>query len=337
MGGKFLEDFRLVNDRFAIEQMISIELDDTTCKRQQFNRLGFIECRCQSSGDFIEDLDRHTVEHPQRRLIVWLDFAIPNKRGEQLGEFRQLLSKLASGDVAKITLNANSQSFRRRASALTRKDFDAYLKNSESPTHKDFQTYISSAISTVNGTTPGVPERLLTLSDSEYETVCIENLKEQLGEYVPTGGISPEHLKTETFAALLAEAVRIAALKGAESSKLQVLPLGAFRYRDGDHQMLTVTTIVANDDLEKAIRGDHVFAEWPFRANDWNTVIEVSVPDMSAKERHHIEGLISSQHTATTIHAEIPFRFDKRDETSLSLLREYLRHYRRYPTFVRVQ
>ena len=63
MGGRFLEDFKLINDRFAIEQMISIELDETTWKRQEFNRLGFIDCRRQGSGEFIEDLDKLIANH----------------------------------------------------------------------------------------------------------------------------------------------------------------------------------------------------------------------------------------------------------------------------------
>ncbi len=335
MGGRFLEDFRLVNNRFAIEQMISIEIDETTAKRQAFNRLGFIECRNQSSGEFVEELDKLIADHPSRRLVVWLDFAIANKRGEQLGEFRQLISKLTSGDVAKITLNANSQSFRRRANALTRKDFDQYLKSPESDTHKDYDTYVASAMAFSSEGSQASTDRFLAMSDSDYETICIENLKEQLGDYLPLGGIAAEHLKTGNFAVFLAEAVKLAALKGVESTKLHVVPLGVFRYRDGEHQMLTVTIILANDMLAEAITADEVFKDWPFRPTDWNAVIEINVPDMSPKERHYIEGLISSKHDPQAIHGEMPFRFDRQEALSLSLLEQYLRHYRRYPSFVR--
>ena len=64
MGGRFLEDFKLVNDRLAIEHMISIEVDETTSERQAFNRpLGFIECRNQSSGDFIVEFNHIVADH----------------------------------------------------------------------------------------------------------------------------------------------------------------------------------------------------------------------------------------------------------------------------------
>ncbi len=337
MGGRFLEDFKQVNSRFAIEHMISIESDKTTCQRQDFNRLGFIECRKQTSEQFIDGFDRLVSEHPNKRFLVWLDYTEANKRGKQLGEFRQLVSKLSPGDVAKITLNANSQSYRRRASVLTQRDFDTYLRDPESPTRKDFESYLASIVASNNDDPGAGPERSFAMSDSDYETICVENLKVQLGEYLPTEDVSFEHLESDAFAAFLAESVKIAALKGVEGDGLQILPLGIFRYRDGEHQMLTVTSVVADEAVVKRIGSDHVFAEWQFRASHWTEVHELSVPDISAKERHHIEHLISLNSNPNDIHNEIPFRFDDNEQRSLSLLKTYLKHYRRYPTFVHIQ
>ena len=337
MGGRFLEDFKLVNDRFAIEQMISIELDETTWNRQRFNRLGFIDCRKQSSGEFIADLDLLMQNNKQSRMIVWLDYAIANKRGEQLGEFRQLVSKLASGDVAKITLNANSQSFRRANGALTRSDFDKYLKVADSPTHSDYDTYIRGILAASLADPTLTIEKSIILSDDDREKISIDNLKDQLGEYVPSGGISQANLEAEGFARFLSETVRMAALKGTDGSKLNVIPLGAFRYKDGEHQMLTVTTLIADEALSKRVYEDSLFGAWPQRAMQWGKVMEVNVPDLSTKERHHIEGLIASSQNESEIHEQMPFRFDKRDAYSLSMLSDYLRHYRRYPAFVRIQ
>jgi len=336
MGAKFLEDFKLINERFAIEHMISIEIEENTWRRQNFNRLGFIDCRCQPSGDFVETVDRLLLEHPNHRLIVWLDYAAANKRGEQLGEFRQLLSKMASGDVAKITLNANPQSYRRRASQLTRRDFESYLKDPDSETHRDFETYLTSLLAPKDENGDRV-DRTLTLSDAEYETICIGNLTEQLGEYLPVGSVAADDLETLKFAQLLLGCIKMAALKGVEGTKQHIIPLAAYRYRDSEHQMMTATVIVADETLAAAIKGDDVFGEWPFRSSDWSTVNEVSVPDLSPKERHHLDGLMSSKHDASKIHGDMPFRFDANGDVSLSLLEAYLKHYRRYPSFVRVQ
>ena len=178
MGGRFLEDFKLVNDRLAIEHMISIEVDETTSERQAFNRpLGFIECRNQSSGDFIVEFHRIVADHRDERFIVWLDYAVANKRGAASGVPSLSVPKLASGDVVKITLNANFQSYRRR---------------SEVPIEKDFRK------------------------------IVIDNVKEQLGEYMPIGGMTANHLRPDEFARLLCRAVQVAVLKGCEGSSVSV-------------------------------------------------------------------------------------------------------------------
>ncbi len=336
MGGRFLEDFRLVNSRFAIEHMISIELDHNTWMRQEFNRLGFIDCRHQSSGDFVDSFDRLVQDNPGKRFITWLDYAAPNARGEQLGEYRRLLSKMASGDVAKLTLNANSNSYRRRSGPLTKKDFDAYLKNTESATHKDFETYLNSLIARGGDDDSADVDRTFTLSDTEYETICIKNLKNQLDEYLPRNELVADDLKSDAFARLLAESVQVAALRAVEGSQLQMIPLAAFRYRDGEHQMLTVTAILADGALATRIADDQVFSNWPLRANGWSQVHEVDVPDISAKERHFIDGFITQHHEPAQIQAEIPFWLGESEQLSISLLTAYLQHYRRYPTFGRI-
>lgn len=293
MGGRFLEDFKLVNDRFAIEHMISIELDRVTWERQKFNRpVGFIDCRNQKSGDFIVDFDRLVTDHPGKRFIIWLDYAAANERNSQLQEYQELLAKLAVGDVIKITLNANFQSFRRR---------------------HEFQF------------------------ERDFQVIVCQNMTEQLGEYMPSGGMSKEHMKPDEFARLLARAVRVAALKGNDGSQLRVIPLAAFRYSDGEHSMLTVTTLLADDALASKVEQDEVYKVWPFRSKDLDDVHYINVPDLSPKERLTINQLIALGTDERMIHEKLPFRLDSRDTQSLSLLASYLSHYRRYPAFGRVQ
>lgn len=336
MGAKFLEDFKLINERFAVAHMISLEMEENTWKRQKFNRLGFIDCRFQTTGEFVESVDRLMLDRPRHRLIVWLDYAVANQRGEQLGEFRQLVSKMASGDVIKITLNANPQSYRRRASQLTRKDFEAYLKDPDSEIFRDFETYMTSLLARKDEH-GALVDRNLSLSDAEYEAICIGNLTDQLGEYLPVGNISSDDLESAAFAQLLLGSIKLAALKGVEGTKQQIIPLAAYRYRDGEHQMMTATAIIADENLVAAINQDEVFDEWPFRSLDWSTVNEVSVPDLSPKERHHLDGMMSSESDTSIIHGNMPFWLDAKERVSLSLLEAYLKHYRRYPSFVRVQ
>ena len=173
--------------------------------------------------------------------------------------------------------------------------------------------------------------------EKDFRKIVIDNVKEQLGEYMPIGGMTANHLRPDEFARLLCRAVQVAVLKGCEGSSVHAVPLAAFRYRDGEHQMLTATIILADDDLKSIIEGDEVFSQWQFRASSWDDVYEVNVPDLSQKERYLINGLISSATEGTSIHERMPFRLDRKDEESLALLENYLQHYRRYPTFSRVQ
>ena len=293
MGGRFLEDFKLVNDRFAIEHMISIESDEVTWNRHISNRpVGFIECKNQKSGEFIVEFDRMVAVHPAKRFIIWLDYAAANERGNQLQEYQELLAKLAVGDVIKITLNANPQSYRRR---------------------HDFSI------------------------ERDFQDIVIKNVTEQLGDYMPSGGMSKDHMKPDEFSRLLARAVKVAALKGNEGSQLRVIPLAAYRYSDGEHAMLTVTTLLADDALASKIERDDVHQEWPFRSKEWDDVHHINVPDLSPKERLTINQLIALKTDERVIHEQLPFRLDSEEADSLSLLASYLHHYRRFPAFGRVQ
>jgi hypothetical protein len=111
MGGRFLEDFRAVNDRMHVEKMISIEMDKLTHARQEFNLpFGFLECRNVASGAFIEKIGDDLTSFSDHRFVVWLDFAAANERGSQLNEYGDLIRKLCAGDVIRLTLNANPNS-----------------------------------------------------------------------------------------------------------------------------------------------------------------------------------------------------------------------------------
>lgn len=295
MGGPFLEDFKHVNDRFSIENMVSLEADEMTWKRQQFNSpFGFIECRHQTTGEFITDFGVFAGERQGSRFVIWLDYANANERYQQLQEFESLLNKLGEGDVVKITLNANYQSS---------------MKRSE---HQ-------------------------SLSDKRFDTILMSELTEELGEYVPSGGIKRAHLNEKGFAQLLMECIAMAAVKATENSEVLPVPLLVCRYKDSEHQMLTATIILCTEDSKVIVLNDTGFAEWPFRSKEWENVVEIKVPHLSAKERSTINHLMKSVDDAYSIHEEIGVQFDEHHGESISLLRNYIRHYRRYPFFGRVQ
>tara|TARA_R110002095_G_scaffold4257_1_gene11509 strand:+ start:2194 stop:3204 length:1011 start_codon:yes stop_codon:yes gene_type:complete len=294
MGGPFLEDFKQINDRFAIESMVSLESDEQTWMRQKFNTpYGFIKCLNETSGEFITNFDAFAGEHDNKRFIIWLDYADANGRHEQLQEYQSLITKLTEGDVIKITLNANYQSL---------------LKRSE----------------------------YTNLNEVRFERMLISEYTEQLSEYVPLGGIQRDHLNENGFAKLLTQSIRIAALKATENSEFVPLPLLGIRYKDSEHQMLTLTIIICSEKLVSMIENDAGYQGWPFRSTDWNSVFEVNVPHLSNKERLTINHLMKDKNDAKAIQDELGFQFDDKYGQSMKLLTSYMKHYRQYPSFGRV-
>jgi hypothetical protein len=208
-----------------------------------------------------------------------------------LQEYRDLVSKLGTGDVVKITLNANHESVRDK---------------------NEFRHQI------------------------DFKRAVLHEIGEQLDEYMPAEGLNPDNLTPDSFARLLARAVKNAALKGMDGNHgCEIRPLAAFRYRDGSHQMLTLTAIVTGGALNAAMDSDAVFREWPFRASEWDAVQLIDVPDLSPKERMAINQILRTDNDLH-LHGSLPFRLDANEKESLRLFKNYATHYRRYPSFARI-
>ena len=108
LGGPQLEDQRLVHQRLGLKKLISLEADWIIYQRQLFNRRpSFIECRNDSTGDFVHDFDAFANSYSEEKFIIWFDYADANTRREQVIEYETLLSQLKDGDLIKITMNAN--------------------------------------------------------------------------------------------------------------------------------------------------------------------------------------------------------------------------------------
>jgi len=171
----------------------------------------------------------------------------------------------------------------------------------------------------------------------DFEIKAIAALRKQLDpNYSPAEGINAKDLKPKQFANLLAKAVKNAALRGlSDADDFQAIPLGSYRYSDGEHQMLTVTMLVANEELVEKMDCDKTFGNWPMRSNQWEHVHEINVPDLSQKERAFVNERIGRL-KPHEIHGELPFWLEQSEPKSQELLRNYVVQYRRYPAFGRI-
>jgi hypothetical protein len=164
------------------------------------------------------------------------------------------------------------------------------------------------------------------------------HLRNQLGEdaYFPSQVSREDVRKADKFAVVLSTAVQRAVLKGAAGTPdIVPKPLSAFRYSDGNHQMLTVTGILLPVDKKDTFLTSIEFESWEFGAGKWNDVHNISVPDLSEKERRFVDERLFSE-PIDELHATLSFKFDGKNDKSIKILEQYLTHYRRYPSFVTV-
>lgn len=104
MPGPFAEDFKAIYNILKVRDFISIENDSDTVNRQRFNwEFAKANFSYHPSETFVRDLDTKDCES----FIIWLDYTSPREIGKQMEEASEVLSKLQSGDIFRITLNAN--------------------------------------------------------------------------------------------------------------------------------------------------------------------------------------------------------------------------------------
>lgn len=106
-GSYSFDDFKLLHDLLNIHNLISLEKEEDSYKRAEFNLpYGCINLKFSTSTDYISGLDIGDKEHN----IFWLDFVSPSELGRQLADYMTLLGKLNPNDIVRITLNANPSS-----------------------------------------------------------------------------------------------------------------------------------------------------------------------------------------------------------------------------------
>ena len=106
LGGPYLEDFKILHEKYGDMKMISIEENQEIFKRQEFHK--------PSSNVYLENLELGEFisvhEFSDGKCVFWLDFTDLNVPNFQ--RFGQLIRKVALGSVVKVTLRANAEDFR---------------------------------------------------------------------------------------------------------------------------------------------------------------------------------------------------------------------------------
>src|SRR5262249_50692170 len=147
------------------------------------------------------------------------DYAASRDRGKQLSEYATLVAKLRAYDVVKITLNSSYKTL-----VTTGIDF-------EPPDRDDI--------------------------DLAPQEKGLKKLQRQLGDFL-NKELTPADLTSQKLPEILADSVSRAARAGSESDRSTFIePLTVLVYNDGQHDMLTVTSVI----LPYSLSGNDVAAE----------------------------------------------------------------------------
>lgn len=163
----------------------------------------------------------------------------------------------------------------------------------------------------------------------------LENLQSQLGSAYLAEGITISDVTNEGLPQVYLDALKRKIAEGlSENSKLEFLPLGCYTYNDGT-SMLTTTGVLIDRTQQRAFEERVQLDRLDFASPQWG-IHEIQVPDMSLRERLEIDRKLDGK-TAEQIATELSFRFEEDPEESLDLIRNYLKLYRFYPNYHRVQ
>ncbi|MFO8014557.1 MAG: O-methyltransferase [Phycisphaerae bacterium] len=122
-GGPFLDDFRLLGERFPGLRMVSIERDQKTYARQKFHLpSSSVRLLKKQLSDFL------TTYSKEERSIFWLDYT--DMKLARFQEFREALVRVAPPSVVKITLRARGEDWLPQ-SLGTHLEAEAYEKAKE--------------------------------------------------------------------------------------------------------------------------------------------------------------------------------------------------------------
>lgn len=150
-----------------------------------------------------------------------------------------------------------------------------------------------------------------------------QRLRDQLGDFFP---VDVESIGDNGVPAVLSEAVSIATAKAAEESKLRLAPILLTSYADGQRMFTaTVLCVPQTGKLPDGLNG------WEFLAKGWKKVTEISVPDLSIREKVAIDKHLSKGPTA--IIKAVKFQPAGELDSAHRALRSYKLLHRFYPTF----
>lgn len=288
-GSFMFDDFKILHNQLGIVEMISLENDETVYKRALFNKpYRCITIQHVKSSDFIDTFLR------EKNFIFWLDYTNPAELGGQLSEFCSLINnKMESGDIVRITLNANPGSLDdKNCTIMEGRSQTQIYKNRIEKLRERIPDYMPSNIDEHN------------MSSKKYPLFLLSCLKKAA---------------MQTLAPSIYQ-------------KKYLFPLFSSVYADGQ-QMLTLTAIVLDCDGDRDKIKDCLDQYCDYVKFEWNKPCYIEIPELTTKEIIHVNNLLpANRDLITRIKNDFSFAF-KNNHSIDAAIKSYVDYYKYYPNF----
>lgn len=179
------------------------------------------------------------------------------------------------------------------------------------------------------------PEPLGKPSDgSDLRAYRATEAMRRLADYGPAV-IDLDSVTTANFPSLLLQALYSACKRGIVGApRLYVQPLSAFVYKDGQ-QMLTATAVILNHADKDSFFTQTRLNHWAYKNLEWIKPLPISVPDLSVKERLHIEALLPGG-APEDIRESLGYFVGSNEREASELMKNFVNYYRLSPSYSRV-
>jgi|SRR5579859_299900 len=168
-----------------------------------------------------------------------------------------------------------------------------------------------------------------------YQARGLQKLHETLNEYIP-GSIDPSQMTKTGLVPILCKAIQYATIRGTQNTPdIAAVPLAIFVYQDSEHQMLTITVRLIKSSEIPNFAAELGAAGWDYLPSSWTDATTITIPDLTVKERLFIEGLLFTEDLSSLVD-KLPFRLSDNKADWLDMLKQFERHYRRYPSYLPV-
>lgn len=226
---------------------------------------------------------------PEEDFAIWLDYTDLGRQEFDL--FTDTLSKIKSRSIVKITVPISRP-------WLPREGFGVAVPNNQQGLDK--------------------------------ENRRIEGFKNELGDYVPTG-LSRNDFIDGQVPRLILRMIRLASETAlSQGQNFTFIPFFATTYDDGT-KMLNVAGVVLDRSTDDVAKVESSFRGWEWGFSSWeeSPILDIALPDLTAKERLTIEKHLPVVHGGDTLATVLGY--------TLEGLEEYSRLHLFSPLFGRIQ